>query len=231
MNKKNRKGFTLAEVLVTLVVLGIVAAIVIPTVIQNTQQAEYKSALKENNAVLSGALLRLTTNNSGSLAGTFTGATDFKNKLSAYLNVAKDCNGSGLGSCWASSTSYMNHAGYISTDQSFNAWNEPTILLSNGVSVHFDYGNGQPSWGSTSCNTTWGGNFIPGNACISLDVDINGLKGPNIVGVDTFIFIVSNTGVLIPFGSSSTTGAWNPATDCTPTGTGYGCAAYYLMGN
>jgi len=36
----NKKGFTLAEILITLTVIGVVAALTIPTLLQNTNQAE-----------------------------------------------------------------------------------------------------------------------------------------------------------------------------------------------
>ena len=42
MIKKN--AFTLAEVLITLGIIGIVAAITIPTLINNVQDAQYKTA-------------------------------------------------------------------------------------------------------------------------------------------------------------------------------------------
>lgn len=41
------KGFTLAEALITLVILGIIAALTIPAILVNTEQHEYKSALKK----------------------------------------------------------------------------------------------------------------------------------------------------------------------------------------
>lgn len=40
-------GFTLAEALVTLVIIGVIAALTIPAILVNTEQHEYKSALKK----------------------------------------------------------------------------------------------------------------------------------------------------------------------------------------
>ena len=47
--KKNMKkqGFTLAEVLITLVIIGVIAAMAIPTVMNNTNAQEYKTAFKK----------------------------------------------------------------------------------------------------------------------------------------------------------------------------------------
>ena len=42
-----RKAFTLAEALITLVIIGVIAALTIPAILVNTEQHEYKSALKK----------------------------------------------------------------------------------------------------------------------------------------------------------------------------------------
>lgn len=52
----SRKGFTLAEVLVTLAIIGVVAALTIPTLISNTSKQRYTVALKKNIATLNSAL-------------------------------------------------------------------------------------------------------------------------------------------------------------------------------
>ena len=51
-----KKGFTLAEVLITLAIIGIVAALSIPSVISNTQQQEFKTGLKKAVSVLNSAI-------------------------------------------------------------------------------------------------------------------------------------------------------------------------------
>ena len=40
------KGFTLAEVLITLLIIGVVASLTIPAIINNTQEAENKTVWK-----------------------------------------------------------------------------------------------------------------------------------------------------------------------------------------
>ena len=51
-----KKGFTLAEVLITLAIIGIVAALTIPSVIANAQQQEFKTGLKKAVSVLNEAI-------------------------------------------------------------------------------------------------------------------------------------------------------------------------------
>ena len=49
-------GFTLAEVLITLAIIGVVAALSIPAVISNSQQQEYKTGLRKAVSVLNSAI-------------------------------------------------------------------------------------------------------------------------------------------------------------------------------
>lgn len=53
---KNRLGFTLAEVLITLVIIGVIAAMTIPSLLQNTNQQEYISAAKKAVSALNQAI-------------------------------------------------------------------------------------------------------------------------------------------------------------------------------
>ena len=54
--KRFKRGFTLAEVLITLAIIGVVAAISIPSVISNTQQQEFKTGLRKAVSVLNSAI-------------------------------------------------------------------------------------------------------------------------------------------------------------------------------
>ncbi len=51
-----KKAFTLAEVLITLAIIGVVAALTIPSVVTNTQQSEFKTGLRKAVSVLNSAI-------------------------------------------------------------------------------------------------------------------------------------------------------------------------------
>ncbi|MDO5438226.1 MAG: type II secretion system protein [bacterium] len=51
-----KKAFTLAEVLITLAIIGVVAAMSIPSVISNSQQQEFKTGLRKAVSVLNSAI-------------------------------------------------------------------------------------------------------------------------------------------------------------------------------
>lgn len=54
MNKKS--GFTLAEVLVTLMIIGVIAAMTIPSLMQSTAQQEFRAAFKKATSMINQAV-------------------------------------------------------------------------------------------------------------------------------------------------------------------------------
>ena len=54
MNKKS--GFTLAEVLVTLMIIGVIAAMTIPSLMQSTAQQEFRAAYKKATSMINQAV-------------------------------------------------------------------------------------------------------------------------------------------------------------------------------
>ena len=81
MGKK--KAFTLAEVLLTLTVVGIIASLTIPAMIQGTQDAEFYSAYKDTYQAISQATRMMQNDNAGSLGGFATG-NDIKNQYITF---------------------------------------------------------------------------------------------------------------------------------------------------
>ena len=66
---KTKTAFTLAEVLVTLVVIGIVAALVIPSLAQNISNVQQKAAWKDVYSTINQATRRLINDNGGTVKG------------------------------------------------------------------------------------------------------------------------------------------------------------------
>ena len=73
-------GFTLAEVLITLVIIGVIAAMTVPTLMNNTNAQEYRSALKKAIAGLNQALT-LNYALEGLSANDYSNATDLVNNV------------------------------------------------------------------------------------------------------------------------------------------------------
>lgn len=88
MNRKH--GFTLAEVLITLAIIGVVAAMTIPSLLMSTNQQEFKSGLKKAVSALNQAItmnLALESQNPGDLTDANEFYDFFKRRLSIVSEV------------------------------------------------------------------------------------------------------------------------------------------------
>jgi len=83
-----KKGFTLTEVLITLGIIGIVAAITIPTLVNKIQERHFHAMWKENFSVLNNAF-NLLKNEDPTL---IWGSKDSYEQFLSYLNVVDICN-------------------------------------------------------------------------------------------------------------------------------------------
>ena len=83
------RGFTLAEVLITLGIIGVVAAMTMPTLINSTQGAQYKTAFKKSLTVLSQAVVMNIALNDYDLSQVVEGD-----------NATADADASGAQSLW-----------------------------------------------------------------------------------------------------------------------------------
>lgn len=85
---KNRiLGFTLAEVLITLSIIGIVASMIIPSLFSSYQEMAFKKGAKKAFSQASSALAQIKNEN----GNTLTGLTFGKDLFKPYYKVLKDC--------------------------------------------------------------------------------------------------------------------------------------------
>ena len=87
------KAFTLSEVLITLVIIGVVAAITVPTLFSYYQEQAIKSSLEKNYSVLKQALERYYIDNGERLAPVGNEHFALKTPLKNYLTLMYDCGG------------------------------------------------------------------------------------------------------------------------------------------
>ena len=160
MNKKS--GFTLAEVLVTLMIIGVIAAMTIPSLMQNTAQQEFKAAYKKAISMLNQAVT-LNYALDGEDATVFSGA-NFVHLLTKRLNVMSS----------GSDYVYTADGMYVK------------VLTDVGVT-------GVPALGA--CTTDGEGATTP---CAAVQLDVNGLKGPNKVTTATNAVYDNFTAVIYP---------------------------------
>ena len=163
-------AFTLAEVLVTLGIIGVVAAMTMPTLISNHQKTVYVTQLKKVYTELSQAAKRaINDSNAVSLDETrfnFNVAGASSNFLKTYFNVAQDC-GTTLTPCFAESYKYINGTDFVVSEP------QAAVSLASGASISvFE------NWFSYRDNGDHG--------YMNMNIDINGAAPPNIVGRDMF---------------------------------------------
>ena len=166
------KGFTLAEVLITLGIIGIVAAITMPTLIQNYQKKEAAIRLEQAYSIISQAVKMSElangpieyweinkTNNSGD---TTTTKTFVEYYIKPYIKNINSIQMKTSGMPYE--YYYYTRDGKLVTGGGHTHY---SLALVNGVYLHFN-----ASYGTSNK--------------IDIRIDTNGEKRPNIIGRDTF---------------------------------------------
>lgn len=214
---------TLAEVLITMAIIGVVCAMTIPTLMQKKFEQETTTKLKKAYSTLSNAYTLAAQENgtpdTWSLGGDSdpTGALNILTNFSPFLHITKNC-GSNSG-CFPSQYNYLQN---LADTTNYNTWSAYSkAQLSDGTIVAFTVRD-------ANCLQPRGGTQILSNTCAIALVDINGLQGPNRHGVDAFWFTISKYGI-VPHGTQFDTSQTFSATcrDKT-TATGTGCAAWVI---
>lgn len=218
-------AFTLAEVLITLGIIGVVAAMTIPTLMNKTNELEYKIGLKKGYSVISQAFASLINDNGGTAENLCTSGdyACFRDAMGKYINFIKTCDINVTG-CWTTNNiTYLNN--YASTGSVYKG--TPTAVLKDGSELGFEYGD-------STCSSNWYSQVVGFTVCGAMVLDVNGNKSPNTVGKDQFQFWVLKDRIL-PFGSKGdafdgqTSNSTNYCdTSSSFSGNGYYCTFKYL---
>ena len=214
--KKN--AFTLAEVLLTLAIIGVVAALTIPAVVTKVTKDQYVVGLKKAYNTLK-AVEREAIQEHGSLENWSwsTGGdptADFEKYFLPRFDVLKNCGATTEEGCFATGLTFLNGITWGNLNDTLHY----KIVTSDGMSwAYYKTGNTSP--------LAYRGVFF---------VDVNGLKGPNRMGRDIFRFYIfpSNLGIN-PYGSYDWDGITPISTsdvdsECSTSSSGSYCATKVL---
>ena len=185
-----KKGFTLAEVLITLGIIGVVAALTLPSLVVKYKEKQYVTALKKAVSILDNAYRLAIFENGGDndvgykpaeydtlpseegnvvydKNGNYNSDVLFQ-ILSKHLNIIKDCGRKGDTGCFPEViTSPFNEKTWKLLQMQGNS--RRFFVLSDGMSV----------------------GITPDFAYI----DVNGLKRPNTLGIDVFQVALNKNGI------------------------------------
>ena len=191
-------AFTLAEVLITLGIIGVVAAITLPSLISNYQDKQFKTAYKKAYSDMSQAL------EDGIVENIFTrteqkeqdAAVQEINFFKRKFKVVKDCPFEihNIEACWKKGDTFCG--GTCATGR-----------REDGI----DYEHGSPANGASCFVDESGRNWCIMDSQAIFFVDTNGFAKPNRFGKDRFIFVfgdknrrwahqASNYTRIIPYG-------------------------------
>ena len=172
---KAKFGFTLAEVLITLGIIGVVAAITIPGLINNYKAARLKSQFLKSYSTIQQVFKRMQDDEISLDPNSYVDGNSFYKEFLKYLQGASICNGRNP----LCPNGGIKYAGIQS-----NWLDDGKILLSDGTLLIFEN--------------------MARSSLVLVTVDLNGYKNPpNIAGYDTFSFQLIN-GELLAVGDNGT---------------------------
>ena len=180
-------GFTLAEVLITLGIIGVVASLTMPALLANYKKQETVTRLKKAYSIVEQAIkLSEVYNESSEFWSTQLHGKDFFNKyIKNYVQYVNEYSTKEL---WdIAPRKLLNGKNYSGTTYAPSSVTATNFVLSDGTMITLNYVH--PS--------------------IWVGIDVNGLKKPNQIGKDTFLFIFTNKYGLQPLGGAGTEEAWS----------------------
>lgn len=176
------KAFTLAEILITLVVIGVVAVLTIPDLIQNYNEKAWATAKSVFEKRLEVATKQMNTEEK--LAG-YANTMDFVNELKKYIKITRVCNNNEITKCfdkqviWSEGEEPIDMSA-IKTAESFGLdWETDTVAVqfANGVNAVIAYN-------PNATQDPYNNQFSATSNSMAILYDISGNKNPNTNGKD-----------------------------------------------
>ena len=187
--RKKRCAFTLAEVLITLGIIGVVAALTMPALIQNYKYMVLQNQLKTAYSDLNQAAKLFQVHNDMSVSEFAAASTpsntlkEFQKEFTAAIKTSNLKDGS--------TDSDGNWIGPKPYD-----WHSITGASVTGSTCD----QGGFFWDTQGRVISVDDNPQTGKNGPKVCIDINGEKGPNRYGMDFFVFMFTTDGYVIPWG-------------------------------
>jgi len=192
--EKIKNAFTLAEVLITIAIIGIVASLVIPVTVQKYQEKARVTATQKFYSTITQAVnLAILENGSPDTWNIkLSDSSAMLTKIMPYLAYTQYCDYKNKELCVSAKFILLRNGekstGYLPMDSS-----RSILRLNNGMLVG-------TFAQSADCSAVFAGGKNTSNICGEYMVDVNGESAPNTYGKDIFMFNLTKYGV-IPTGS------------------------------
>lgn len=178
----NRNAFTLAEVLITLGIIGVVAALTLPTIITKYQKQETATKLKKVYTILQQAVRAAEVDNEALKYWEFRdGNNFFDTYMKSHLNVLTDYKNTQFPTEYTPQC--LNKTNCLNFGQLRDA-NTRKVILSDGTLLSFQV------------SSLHDGQKIG----VVIVTDINGFKKPNRYGRDLFLLTIQPEFGVVPYG-------------------------------
>lgn len=213
-----KEGFTLAEVLITLGIIGVVAALTLPSLIQGQTNKALEVSLRKNYSVIEQAIQKMSFDLGKPVDASDYDFWQFYEPFQEYFNVAVfcsrvSCTGMGGDDDEGNYDMYKmeTYKTYdLKKSASTNRLDDGQWIVPDGTLYAIENGN--------QTQTT---------KELFISVDVNGYhKRPNAWGHDLFTFQIMPNGKVLPMGAKDTVYE-DQAQYCSPTSTnsenGIGC--------
>ena len=219
-------GFTLAEVLITLGIIGIIAAMVIPQIFGKISTIKNTAILRQDYAILSHAMKMAL--DQGKLT-TFQGNANDMKVMRAWFDDAILPNIKAVTTCYDEPGCWAGTEKTLSGEKGDTAGSNRgcgqktiTFILPNGSAVCIDDFYGDTLWERFGIKT---GSMDEQAPNVVFYIDVNNTDPPNVYGRDIFILVYNpEDDSLVTAGADKSTDDIN--LDCSWQGTGRYCATY-----
>ena len=182
-NNKRKFGFTLAEVLITLGIIGVVAALTIPVLIQNYQLKVWSVSADVFEKKLTESIKTMNVQGKLGKYGKYNDTEGFVEELQKHFKITKVCDNNSLMQCFDKTITMNDEVidlSSIKTAKDFGQddWNTNVmgIQFANGVTGLIAY--------NPECKGDPHNNRITGGDCYALVYDTSGFSEPNEIGKD-----------------------------------------------
>ncbi len=177
-----KAAFTLAEVLITLAIIGVVAAITIPSLVKNYNEHAWATAKDVFEKRLEVATRQMNTEEK--LAG-YSSTMDFVNELKKKIKITNICDSDNLGKCFESKILTADGEEVDAANLKTSAllakenWGTETVgvQFANGINALIAY---NPQTDQQPFNNQ----FSATEASMAILYDVSGHKNPNTIGKD-----------------------------------------------